>query len=336
MYLRGQGGQRGYAMAALLVALGVMAVLMTAAMPVWRHESQRERELETIFRGQQIARSIAMYREKNGGNFPSSIDLLVQQRFLRKKYKDLFAEDGEWVPIGGGGTQTQRRPPGGQPGRGGPQPSRRHRSSPDNPDSRSVIMGVTLKDKGTAIVEYKRGTHHNEWAVPVLRRAVANRWIAGWTLPVRPDPGSPGAAAPAGPGRRTWRARSRRPGGRPRRRPWTRRWTRTRRAGRRLGPGGASPAPSHPGWRPGGSDLLHSLMTGGQAGGWRFSWDGVEFAATAACFWDHESRGSHRITLVFSPPRALRTAAGAPSRNARRPPPAASGGRATAQIRVIP
>lgn len=154
MYLEGQDGQRGYAMAALLVALGVMAVLMTAAMPVWRHEAQRDREIETIFRGQQIARAIAMYREKNAGNFPSSLDLLVQQRFLRKKYKDLLSEGGEWQPIGGVGNQPQQQ----TPGRGGQQ-----QPGPQQPAQVAGIIGVTLKDKGTAIVEYKRATHHNEW-----------------------------------------------------------------------------------------------------------------------------------------------------------------------------
>ena len=39
-------------MAALLVAMAVMAVLMSAALPVWRHEAQREKEEELVFRGQ--------------------------------------------------------------------------------------------------------------------------------------------------------------------------------------------------------------------------------------------------------------------------------------------
>ena len=46
-------GQHGYAMAALLVALGVMAILATAAMPVWHQMTQREREAELVFRGNQ-------------------------------------------------------------------------------------------------------------------------------------------------------------------------------------------------------------------------------------------------------------------------------------------
>ena len=39
MGLRGQNAERGYAMAALLIALAIMAILLTVAMPVWRHAS---------------------------------------------------------------------------------------------------------------------------------------------------------------------------------------------------------------------------------------------------------------------------------------------------------
>ena len=52
----GQDSQRGYAMAALLVSIGVMMLLMSVAMPVWRTQAQREKEAELIFRGEQIAR----------------------------------------------------------------------------------------------------------------------------------------------------------------------------------------------------------------------------------------------------------------------------------------
>jgi len=75
----GQGGQRGYAMAALLVSLGVMMVLMSVAMPVWRTQAQREKEAELVFRGEQIARGINLYMRKMGGaNYPPTLDVLVQ------------------------------------------------------------------------------------------------------------------------------------------------------------------------------------------------------------------------------------------------------------------
>ena len=104
----GQGSQRGYAMAALLVSLGVMLVLMTVAMPVWRTQAQREKEAELVFRGEQIARAINLYmRKMGGGNYPPSLDVLVQGRFLRKKYKDPMTKDGEWdVILAAGGVPT--------------------------------------------------------------------------------------------------------------------------------------------------------------------------------------------------------------------------------------
>ena len=44
--------EHGYAMAVLLVAMAIMAIMMTAAMPVWKQLAQREKEQELIFRGQ--------------------------------------------------------------------------------------------------------------------------------------------------------------------------------------------------------------------------------------------------------------------------------------------
>ncbi len=101
MILEGQGRsrplmksrQRGYAMAALLVGLSVMSVLMGAMLPVWSHMAQREKEAELIFRGQQYARAIGLFQRKFANTAPPSIDVLVDQRFLRKKYKDPITND---------------------------------------------------------------------------------------------------------------------------------------------------------------------------------------------------------------------------------------------------
>jgi type II secretory pathway pseudopilin PulG len=142
----GQGNQRGYAMAALLVGIGVMMLLMTVAMPVWRTQAQREKEAELIFRGEQIARGINLYtRKMGGGNFPPNIDVLVQGRFLRKKYKDPMTESGEWdLILAGGGVPGQGGPPQQQqPGRGRGGPST-GLSAPPSPTAQSPTgMGST-------------------------------------------------------------------------------------------------------------------------------------------------------------------------------------------------
>lgn len=117
--MRGQESQKsrsdaGYAMAALLVTLAVMTVLMSVAMPSWRHMMQREREAELIFRGEQYARAVGLFQRKFAGAFPPSIDVLYQQKFLRKKYKDPMTTDGQFQVL----YQNAATQPG-VPGQGG-------------------------------------------------------------------------------------------------------------------------------------------------------------------------------------------------------------------------
>lgn len=97
-------------MAALLVAIAVMAVMMSVAMPVWKHDEQREKEAELVFRGTQYVRAIRLFQAKTR-SFPTSVDMLVQQHYLRKKYLDPITNQ-EFTYIGAGMV-------GGQPG-GGP------------------------------------------------------------------------------------------------------------------------------------------------------------------------------------------------------------------------
>ena len=80
--------ERGYVMAALLVAMSVMAIMLSTAMPVYQTVARREREAELIFRGEQYARAIAMFQRKYANALPPDVDVLIDQRFLRKKYKD--------------------------------------------------------------------------------------------------------------------------------------------------------------------------------------------------------------------------------------------------------
>src|SRR5215217_2579283 len=99
----------GYAMAALLVAMALMAVMMSMAMPVWRHAAQREKEAELIWRGQQYDRALQLFRRKASAPGAPNLDLLIQQKFLRKKYKDpITGGDFELKPVSliGPGTQT--------------------------------------------------------------------------------------------------------------------------------------------------------------------------------------------------------------------------------------
>jgi type II secretory pathway pseudopilin PulG len=116
---RAPTGEGGYAMAALLVGLAVMAVVMTMAMPVWSTVGKRAREDELVFRGEQYARAIGLYQRKYANALPPSIDVLINEKFLRRKYLDpvtggefqaLTGSVGQAAPgvggAGGAGVQT--------------------------------------------------------------------------------------------------------------------------------------------------------------------------------------------------------------------------------------
>ena len=73
-------------MVALLVALSIMGIMLSVALPAWNTRARREKETELIFRGQQYARAIALFQRKYGNASPPTIDVLITEHFLRKKY----------------------------------------------------------------------------------------------------------------------------------------------------------------------------------------------------------------------------------------------------------
>jgi len=218
-------------MAALLVAMSIMAIMMTVVMPVWKHAATREKEEELIFRGQQYARAIGLFQKKFANAYPPTIDVLVDQKFLRKKFKDPITND-DFLPLAAG--QAAGAPgqtgPGGQ--RGGAQPSGRGQATPGTvgqqqptqaqPGStlRGVspigtpgagggttagISGVTSKSKAESIRLYNGRSHYNEWAfvyVPAVQAPGAGAPGAATPGGVGPNgrPGGPGTGRPGGPG----------------------------------------------------------------------------------------------------------------------------------------
>ncbi len=94
--MRARPGERGYALAALLAAITIMMIALAAALPSWKYVVKNEREEELLFRGGQIADAIKIYQRKRGNALPTSIDLLVKEKCLRKAYKDPMTKDGKW------------------------------------------------------------------------------------------------------------------------------------------------------------------------------------------------------------------------------------------------
>src|SRR5262249_19437032 len=149
----------GYAMVVLLVAMSVMAVLLTAAMPVWKQMNQREKETELVFRGEQYARAIGLFQRKFANASPPNVDALVDGKYLRKKYKDPITND-DFLPLLAGQATAA-----GAPGAGGAAGQRPQAQAPVGAPTGTTggVIGVVSKSKDTSIRIYKGRTHYNEW-----------------------------------------------------------------------------------------------------------------------------------------------------------------------------
>lgn len=196
MYLAGQGRavrrarsaprprDGGYAMAALLTALAVMSVLMSAALPVWRHQMQREREAELVFRGEQYVHAIGLYQRRYR-TFPPGIDVLVQQRFLRKKYKDPITGE-DFRPIYAGSI-------------GQPQAPAQQQTVGQSARAAQIgsggIVGVASTSEKDSIRIYKGRSKYNQWQFVYADMA---RRPGSQPRPGVPGPG--GIRTPGGPG----------------------------------------------------------------------------------------------------------------------------------------
>ncbi len=98
---RESSGEAGYILFGIVILIVILGVFLVAAVPLWQKAIQREREQELIFRGYQYMQAIERYQRKFPGAYPPTIEVLVEQKFLRKAYKDPFAgEKGEWNVFG--------------------------------------------------------------------------------------------------------------------------------------------------------------------------------------------------------------------------------------------
>ena len=166
-------------MVALLVALSVMGIMMGAALPAWHTLALREKEAELVFRGEQYARAIGLYQRRFANAPAPSIDFLVEQRFLRKKYKDPITDDDfQLLTPGGGGlpgqiadAQSALQQAAGRAGggRGAAAPAGQGRGQV------AGIVGVTSKSPLKSLRLYNGRDTYNQWVfIPVARGRVGD------------------------------------------------------------------------------------------------------------------------------------------------------------------
>jgi type II secretory pathway pseudopilin PulG len=170
-------GERGFAMAGLLVAMAVMAVVISSLLPVWRTLTIREKEEELIWRGQQYDRAVQLYRKKTSAPGAPSVDVLINGRFLRHKYLDPMT-NGEFElvgvnPVAGNAPAAQ------QPKIGFGQ----------------LIGGVRSKSKARAFRELDGKKTYNEWQFTYVP------WKPGGQPVLPGTPGPTGVRSPGQPQR---------------------------------------------------------------------------------------------------------------------------------------
>jgi type II secretory pathway pseudopilin PulG len=115
-------GQRGFTYLGMLFFVAITAAALAALGQSWSTATQREKERELEFRGREIARAIASYRQvaapagnssdaaagtgTGTGLYPRSLaDLLIDARgpqprhHLRRAYVDPFTGQADWVLV---------------------------------------------------------------------------------------------------------------------------------------------------------------------------------------------------------------------------------------------
>lgn len=105
---RKANSEEGYVLVAVVFMMVILILSLSVAIPKVREDIQRDRDEETMQRGQQYIRAIQLYYRKFHA-YPPNIDALVKTndiRFLRKKYIDPTTRKDEWKPIMWGQNKT--------------------------------------------------------------------------------------------------------------------------------------------------------------------------------------------------------------------------------------
>ena len=89
---------RGYALVVIMMLTLFILIGLTAALPSVYTAGMREREEELLFRGNEYARAIALFR-RQFRRYPTSVKELLETNgihFLRREYTDPMTKKGKW------------------------------------------------------------------------------------------------------------------------------------------------------------------------------------------------------------------------------------------------
>jgi type II secretory pathway pseudopilin PulG len=194
-------GEEGYMLVALIALMTIIALMLLAAAPNVRQQSQREREIEAIFRGEEVAQAIRLFARYSGGQLPTSMDQLLEGvprgtqkiQILRPAAARDPLTNGEWRLVRPG-TETilefQRKvmlysngniPPTREPvlqryvvqmtslvNTGSDDSSPSDAGSSDN--STGPFIGVASRSQRDSVINYYGISRHDQWVFTPLFR----------------------------------------------------------------------------------------------------------------------------------------------------------------------
>ena len=162
-------------------------------------------------RGRQYARAIALFQRKYANAYPPNLDVLLDQKYLRRRYSDPMAkgEDKTFQLLyqtsqtgapGQGGQGQSPRPGMPAPGGGGPAtPPAGLGGGAQSGGVAGGVIGVASKSKERSIRIYNGRSRYNEWQFLAIETTQRPGGAPGTAGP--PSVGNPGLGPPGRPGR---------------------------------------------------------------------------------------------------------------------------------------
>jgi general secretion pathway protein G len=93
-----QNNQKGFSLLELLIAMFILIILLSVALPTYQTSIQHAREVvleENLF---QMRRAINQY-SADKGRLPQKIDDLIEAKYLREIPVDPITNEKEWGPV---------------------------------------------------------------------------------------------------------------------------------------------------------------------------------------------------------------------------------------------
>jgi type II secretory pathway pseudopilin PulG len=198
-----QCGEDGYTLVSLLALMTVLALFAMAAAPSIRQQAEREREVEAIFRGEQVADAIRAYYTYQQGKvgkgdtaLPTSMEKLLEGLPSGTKKIQILRASAAREPLSPSGEWRLVRPRSRELGdftrslilyAGNTRPATTDSqlqqveelmappvvptldiatadsASPDEDNSSGPFIGVTSRDKNNSVISYYGISQHNRW-----------------------------------------------------------------------------------------------------------------------------------------------------------------------------